>query len=302
MAAPAEKQSDVRCRVWMGTWNNPPPEYLEWMSSIWDNGMVRFVAGQLEIGEKEHTPHLQFVVYFSNPVRLSTVRNLRPGGGIHYEPCGDRFKQSYAYVTKSDTRSLGPWEYGDKPNPGRRSDLQAMSCMVRDGEVTSMRQIARIAPHMVVQYGRGFRDLFALLSPSRGEWYTQCVYLWGRSGVGKSHGVPSTAYRPVFESISRTFSWYGYTAQEIVVFDDVDASCIPMSDWLNFANNGQLMVPVKLGNPVDFLARKCVFISNFPPSSALLEHESWTRRWPVVEVQTREEAAEFWSRFLVPQG
>lgn len=301
MAAPVETKSDVRCRVWMGTWNNPPPEYLEWMSSLWDNGMVKFVAGQLEIGEKEHTPHLQFVVYFPNPVRLSTVRNLRPGGGIHYEPCGDRFKQSYAYVTKSDTRSLGPWEYGDKPNPGRRSDLHAMAVMIRDGEVTSMRELDMIAPHMSVQYGRGFADLIERNSAPR-SWYTQCVYLWGRTGIGKSYGIPRSAYFPVFEPISRTFSWFGYSRHEIVVFDDADASAVRMEHWLNYANDRELRLQVKGRDPVNFVAKKCVFISNDPPSPALLEQERWTRRWRVVEVQTREEASEFWSQFLVPQG
>lgn len=312
MAAPADPQetapaatraTDVRCRVWMGTWNNPADEYLAWMSTVWENGQVRFIAGQYEIGEKCGTPHLQFVVYFPNPVRLSTCKSLRPGCGIHYEPCGDRFRQSYEYVTKQDTRALGPWEYGDKPHPGRRSDLHAMAIAIRDGEITTMRQLDMIAPHMSVQYGRGFADLIARSAPER-HWATRGFYIWGPTGIGKSHGYQQfpTYYRPIFEPTTRTFSFYGYNRHDLVVFDDNDPNAMQMCWWLEMTNSGPYYLPVKGRDPVSFVAREVVFISNDPPPTELAEQARWARRWTVIELRSQLDASNFWSHLRGTPG
>jgi len=303
MAEPSAKTktpADVKCRVWQGVWWNPPTaeEFCEWASSKFENGEVRYIQGQLERGEESGNLHFQFMCYFVNAVRLSTVMALRPNSGIHWVPCGDRFAENDKYTSKSETRVLGPWEWGDRPNPGRRSDLDHYSRMIVRGEITDIRQLDLLAPRMSVQYGRGFENLIARSAPDR-DFPTKGWFLWGPSGVGKTYGYPKrTTYRPIFEPVSQTFSFYGYRRHELVVFDDQDVASIPMDLWSNFTNDGPMLLPVKGRDPVSFVARNVVIISSFEPPESLTSQERWTRRYEVVHVSTILESTMFWSRVL----
>lgn len=311
MAAPAEEpvvsEKDIRSRTWQGVWHDFPPiaEVLEWAQTCWENGQFRYMNGQVERGEKEQREHFQFTLYWDNPVRLSTCLNLRPGcKRIHYIPCMDRFKQTSTYTSKSDTRVQGPWEWGDKPNPGRRTDLRHVADLIRRREIRSMRQLDQIAPHMSVQYGRGFRDLIERCTPDR-SWRTKGWFLWGPSGIGKTHGYENAGvsyYRPVVEPTTKHFSFYRYAGQPLVIFDDQSPSAMMMSWWLEMCNGGPLYLPVKGQDPVSFLAYNAVFISNDPPPDELVTQERWKRRWTVCHVQTQTEASLFWQRILATPG
>lgn len=285
-----------RSRSWCFTWNNHGLEDpAVWLEALVTSGKCSYVVCQEERGEDTGTIHLQGSIYFQQPKTLTALIKLQTGP--HYEPMRGSWPESKAYCIKADTRVRGPWEYGVEPQQGRRTDLVDATSEIAAGRICTMHQLAETHPTLVVKYHRGFEALLTLRASVR-KHQTRCFYLYGETGTGKTHGFDNLGvpvYQPIHEVISKTYAFNGYRGQSVVIFDEVTPSSIPRNMWLCLANSNEYHVPTKGGGPVSFTAHLCVVVSNHPPTDGLLADPAWCRRWRVVHVQTREQAAAFWS-------
>lgn len=116
-----------RVRRWVFTLNNPesvPPLFIEWWTSV-PPQPVAYCVVQLEEGE-QGTRHLQGLVCFTKALYLSNVKKLPGLERAHWEPMRGTLAQAKEYCTKDETRVSGPWEFGEAPVQGQRSDLLAL--------------------------------------------------------------------------------------------------------------------------------------------------------------------------------
>lgn len=146
--------------------------------------------GQLELASSGFE-HWQIYVEHTSPIAFKTLRNLFPKG--HFEPRRADRSACVRYVSKADTRVDGPFGSID-PNdvdakPGARSDLDDLRQLVLAGrsiesimlnEPRALRyehNLASLAFHLQRRKSRSsFREIHA-------------EYLWGATGVGKTHSV-----------------------------------------------------------------------------------------------------------------
>lgn len=263
---------------------------------VQDEG-ARWSIGQMETCPETGRVHLQGSVYFTHQRNLASVKRIHQTA--HWEIAKADVHAQVTYCTKARTRLAGPWEFGTRPAQGTRSDLRVIADAIVTREATTERQIALLNPSAFVRYHRGLMALSRAVEPVR-AFQTQCFYLEGPAGVGKTLGLENLGimydvFEPTYEVVSRTYNWYGYTGQPIVVFDEVSARNIPRNMWLQLANRHEYRVPVKGEPPAQFRSLFVFCISNEAPPEELLQDDAWFRRWRYSVVTTREETSAWWS-------
>ncbi len=72
--------------------------------------------------EKETRDHIQGYLYLKKQARLAAMKKLLPRA--HWEPRKGSHKQARAYCMKEETRTAGPFEWGDPPAQGKRTDVE----------------------------------------------------------------------------------------------------------------------------------------------------------------------------------
>lgn len=240
-----------RSRRWVFTLNNPsdadsvPDEWASWAYLVW----------QKERGE-EGTPHLQGFVCWSKPASLAFCKSQSPRA--HWEIARGTLDQCVAYCTKKETRELGPWVRGHKPQPGKRNDIIDVTEAIDEG--MSLAEVAKSYPSTYVKYHSGIKS-YRLETANKNRGQPHIYILWGPTGCGKSRFVHSTfpgAYRK-----PRGNWWDGYHTQEVVIFDDF-YSWIRYDELLRILDWYPHLVEIK-GSYVALVATTFVFTSNQDP-------------------------------------
>jgi len=160
---------------WVFTLNNPTDNQLP---TTWPD--IRYCVWQVEKGENG-TTHLQGYLVLKKKKTLRTMKLLN--AQAHWEVRKGNHKQAKAYCTKEDTRQEGPFEFGEEPNPGRRTDIEEVYNMAKAGK--SLSTIADAAPDLFIKYHRGITQLKFTLSKPR-NFKTEVTVIYGDTGVGKS--------------------------------------------------------------------------------------------------------------------
>lgn len=165
----------------------------------------------------EGTPHIQGYVYFKNAVRWLTMKGKLDDD--HFEPAKGNALQNKAYCSKEEGRIDGPFEYGDIPKQGERTDI-ATACEVFK---TAKSLMAAVEEHPVafVKYNRGMKDIYNMFVPPR-DYMTKLILLYGVSGEGKSYLARLFPSPYIVPKATSTQFYDGYDAKEhqTIIFDD----------------------------------------------------------------------------------
>jgi hypothetical protein len=244
------------------------------MEPILPNG-CNFFAGQLERCPTTGRLHLQCVIQYTHAVTYKRVlRDFEATG--HLEQRKGTWDESIAYVTKEETRVSGPWEFGERPTPGKRSDLDSViQTVISSGG--SLRQVAENHPAAIIRYARGIQTLCSLHRAKRERITPTVTVYWGPPGTGKSHKALEEANaldvgEPYYKGPDKW--WDYYDSERVVIFDDFYGA-YPYHYLLNLLDKYQCKIEMK-GAITECTANHFFFTSNAHPSEWYKE-EVWKK-------------------------
>lgn len=295
-----------RSRGWVVVINNPLIEDRDRFDNLVSSHNAKFAVYQLEKGETG-TPHIQGYVYFTNQRVFSVIREIfkRSDGTYHahIEPARGSPDQNIEYCTKQSSRltlsdrgsmpflrgehdTAGPFTFGERPNQGKRSDIQEAVEIIRN--TGSINQVLDTHASTFVKYNGGILKLLSLYSKPR-DFKTHVSWLYGSTGTGKTRYAFDEGNRIISEkeannndgvNITRSSVyfkpgaskwWDGYFANEVVIIDDYRRDLCPFHELLRLLDRYPHQVEIK-GGYQQFVS-KYIFITT--PKSP---QETWEGR------------------------
>ena len=183
------------------------------------------------------------------------------GGNVHNEMCKGSLDDNCKYCSKDNNVR----EWGIRPKQGFRTDLEAVKDSIMNHEIT-VDDICVEQPNVYHQYGRTLEKLedIALRKKYR-TWMTEGVWLYGKTGTGKSHEAfkdfdPDTHY-----VLPNDNGWWdGYKGQEIVIINEFRGGIL-FSELLDLVDKFPKSVKRRGREPVPFLAKKVIITSSLHP-------------------------------------
>lgn len=225
------------------------------------NGNVKYILYGLEICPDTGKQHHQGLIYFKNP-RASIKSVASELGSCHVEMCKGNLDDNIKYCSKDNNIT----EIGDKPNQGKRIDLDKIKNEIFNG--TNVEKLIIDNPLLYHQYGRTLNKLedIALRKKFR-SWMTEGIWLHGPSGVGKSH-LAFLNYHPDTHYILPNDNgwWDGYTGQENVIINEFRAGTMHFCELLDLVDKWPKTVKRRNREPAPFLAKKLIITSPEHPS------------------------------------
>lgn len=216
-----------RRRNWLFTYNYTDEEQngnvnFEPETFVPEDSRVRYAIWQLEVAPTTGRHHLQGYVECNCSIRLGSLKTLLGAVSVHLEPRRGSREQAIEYCRKDESRLRGPWERGDPNiNPGRRSDLDSVADMLKDG--SSVSDVAETYPSQYIRYRRGIESLHALFAErDTPKWRNVSVSVYyGPPGSGKTRRALEEAKDSVFILDQGERVWFdGYRGQSTLVIDD----------------------------------------------------------------------------------
>lgn len=225
---------------------------------------IKYFIGQYEEGESGKR-HLQFYCEFTTKVSLKFIKKLF-GRSVHVEPRRGSQREAIDYCSKEDTRVEGPFEFGIKAEPGKRTDLERLKKDLDEG--ISLQDISQNHFRSFLLYNRGIKE-YRLLNTTKRTWEMENSILWGRAGTGKTRLAYDLAERdcvdvyPLMRNSSGKVWFDGYVGQEILLIDDY-YGWIPLSFLFQLMDRYPMFVQTK-GSSVPFVSKKIIITSNKAP-------------------------------------
>lgn len=205
----------MRSRAFVFTYNNPPDDY--WTSNdaldAWLNGIgAKYIVAGRETAPTTETRHLQGYARWSNPRSVANIRRLLVG--CHVEPARGKPTQCREYCIKDGNFR----EFGDVPeDPGSREieRWENARSLAKEGK------FEEIPADIYIRYIGNLERIYRRGLPSIEPLSSTCgIWLFGRTGAGKSRGVRSNHPKLYPKPLNKW--WDGYSDQEVVLLDDVD--------------------------------------------------------------------------------
>lgn len=204
---------------WYGpcTWNNAPEDaWLQLSRDLKPN----WILGQREVASTG-TPHCQFLVYFANNVKATTlVSKMKPhkifwGKGKPAAAAEDII----TYVTKLETAIPdSKFEFGKKPkiNSSKEELFQETLDLVKKGSIREVN-----AEHLV-KYTGNLLKLEGLFSQPYEADHLRGIWFYGPPGAGKSRAARAVANGQPFYDKPQSKWWDLYKGQKYVILDNLD--------------------------------------------------------------------------------
>lgn len=207
--------ANKRCRGWMFTWNNPPNDSATVLKMYFNKLKASYMIVQLEVG-KNGTPHFQGFIYFTNARGFNALKKELPN--CHLEAARG-IPDCIKYCSKEDTRKDGPWEFGERPQQGRRCDLEAVAKKIIDG--TKVDALALDHPVEYIRYSKGLKALETQVVKHRDpDAPFERIWIYGTAGVGKTFYVVKN--EPSLYIKDGTMWWDNYNYETAILIDDFD--------------------------------------------------------------------------------
>lgn len=221
-------------------------------------------VGQLEHGSHTGYDHWQLFVQWSSRKRWSTIRRRLEGEyHIHVGYCKPRHgtvDQCVEYCSKSSTRVEGPYSHGEiamRDSQGKRSDLEALSTMIRSGERTLNDLLLDPTwSHKALRYTSGLEKLQALVEQERArdQWRpVKTLYLWGPAGSGKTRWL-FDQFPGAYWPDDYRHPWDNYSGERVLILDEyapsdrVETRCLPFQELLHVLDCRQIQLNARYRN------------------------------------------------------
>jgi hypothetical protein len=266
-----------KAHAWCGTLNNPRMPGEDLKETLMAESKATYCVFQLEKGESG-TPHYQLYIRFKNAVGLDTCKKRLILHGWHLEQAKGNAEQNKKYCTK-EPRVAGPWEFGEMPQQGKRSDIQAA---IEDLKTSpeSLESLEFIDKHIGVwmKYDKmltKYRDKVRTIQRKQ----PTVIVIIGDPGIGKSTWCRENFPTAFWMSLEDGW-WDGYQSQKIVILDDFDETMFHGIGSRNMKllwDRNPFMVKVK-GSAMQMIAETFIVTSNYPISKWSAELDPSNRK------------------------
>lgn len=232
-----------RLRNFVFTLNNYTAEEEESIKNL----NVKWLIFGHEIGEEENTPHLQGACVIGRQVAFSTLKTWPGLSRAHLAPMLGSAEDNVIYCTKQDSKNF--FEKGDRPKPGKRTDLLDVVQSMRNRETFLQIASTDEGAVVIVKYARGLTLLRQTLQTPR-TTKPQVVWLSGTTGIGKTRTAIEVAEKIFgqnsFWISSGSLRWFdGYENQPVAILDDFRAKDSTFSFLLRLLDRYPLKVEIK---------------------------------------------------------
>lgn len=224
------------------------------------NGIkCRGIAVGKEVGAK-NTPHLQGVICFDTQYTLKQVKTLLCPRA-HLEKMRGTWEEAKAYAIKDGNVLRNE---GEGLKQGSRSDLA--ECKRKFDEGATAEELLDSDFPVVWKAYKAFQALEDARARKRVRTFAmpKCLWLYGASGVGKTHVVHEYCKQALSDAYwwSPDKGWWdNYTGQKIVVFNDFNGE-VDYKTMLRLADKFPADVSRRGRPPHPFLAEIILVTSN----------------------------------------
>lgn len=257
-----EYKKDTQSRKWFITINNPEPKG-------WTHENIKNAFGKLkgvvywclcdEVGGKQKTYHTHIFVYKKSAMRFSRLKKIFTDANIKSamgscQECRDYIRKEGKYLNtnKADTNLKETFEeYGMLPDEqqGRRNDLNNLYDMIKDG-MTDYEILEEDAEFMTrldtigkVRETIRYEEFSKILRDLKVE------YWYGKSGTGKTSGVLNQyGFENVYVVDDPRHPWDSYHGEDVVLFDEFDASSYQINQILRWLDRYPVSLPCRYNN------------------------------------------------------
>lgn len=255
----AEEGANKKFRSWCFTINNPAADVDGKLKDLFAKGVVTYIEWEHEVGEKG-TPHKQGFLHLKNPRCLSGMLK-HVYYGAHWEPMRGTHEDNVKYCNKTGE---GHFSFGEKPKPGKRTDIEDIKQAIKDGK--TMNEIIEMAPSY---QAAKMAELAMKYKPTQKREKPTVKWFWGPTGTGKTF----TAWEESGVNLDDVWCsngdlkwWDGYYGQHNVIIDDFRASNCKFNVLLRYLDKYPVRVEVK-GGSQPLVATQIIVTSAFQPEA-----------------------------------
>lgn len=270
------EETNLRSNRWCFTVNDDPDQFRLRLEPLLESiEQLRYICGQLEVGEDTGHLHFQGYLQLKNVQRLSWLKNnIHPTA--HFEIQKAKFNdEARDYTRKEETRAEGTvWlEYGNYNKGrckggtcGKRNDLEAFKNAILSGmniedllDNGFTKELARYPKfyHMV----RGIKE------PEREEVTVELYF--GEPGTGKTRKAREENPGIYTVPLTTGTMWFdGYDGQEVALIDDFcgKKSKVPLDYTLRLLDRYPVQIPCK-GAFIWWVPKKVIITTNIHPEN-----------------------------------
>ena len=109
-------------------WAKATAAPLDWHLKV---KSFKYMVYQVERAPDTGKVHLQGFICFETGTRLSELKTLSPRA--HWEGTNGSVEDNEKYCSKAESRIAGPWTFGQRPEQGKRKDVEIVYDMVKQG-------------------------------------------------------------------------------------------------------------------------------------------------------------------------
>lgn len=227
-----------------GEWTFLQPQPSVLRSLLQDCKQILYYIFQLEQCPETSRYHFQGYLRFTGPKALSYVKSVFGDySHVHCESAKGTEEQNIAYCSKEESRVSGPWEFGERAQQGKRSDIDTAREIVGNGG--GMRGIiAEVGSYQAMRAGQ---LMLCYVEPGRDASIPKVVrWYHGRTGTGKTRAAVEE-FPDAWVSTQDLKWWDGYDAHKVVIVDDFRKGHCRFSDLLRYLDRYEVKVAVKGG-------------------------------------------------------
>lgn len=237
---------------------------------IFDNGMT-YLCFSPEICPTTNRKHWQGYIHWKNAKTIKASSKCL--GGITVLVAGGSPAQNriycgaQTYTKDNKTKEANPdfKEFGKLPEQGKRVDLDDIKDSIMNNE-QKLNDIIIEQPMIFHQYGRTLEriDDLRMRKLFRTEM-TTCLWIWGKTGVGKSHYAFQN-YHPDTHYLWKNDNgwWDKYAQQDTVILNDFRGE-IPYNELLQLIDKWPYDVKRRGREPMPFTSKHIIITSSLQP-------------------------------------
>lgn len=252
-------------RRWCFTLNNPTREDGVRVVELASDDRVDCLCVGEETAPSTGTRHYQGYVEFTAKRTLAGAKKLLGLSlSVHLEPAVADRGTNFEYCKKGG--NIVAEKGGESRGPGYRTDIEGAKKLIESGG--SIRDIAESNFGLFLKFGNAL-SRYALLVARPRDFRTQCIWIYGRPGTGKSRWIAESncglGPRDTFWLSDLSGRWWdGYGSEPFVCIDDFDGT-MPRTFLLRLLDRYPLKVPFK-GGFTEFRSRVVFITSQRPPA------------------------------------